>query len=183
MTLMHFFNINHYDTNFLSRVRNVIVTAFNQHDKVPKAIVMILDFDFMRYLLHGSAICISFEAGKLIEWLIREVNKVTITRLDQLPQKSKWKDQPHVIWFGLPTQNYLTDDENNGRMKFNKCFENILPLYPNMSLLLPKKGWDIESMDFISNGTFTHVGLTKYWEAIDAAIHFWDSKNKGQIIQ
>ena len=52
-----------------------------------------------------------------------------------------------------------------------------------MSFLLPKKGWDYEDSTFLINGSFSSVGLHKYWSAIDGAIQFWNQKNKGQIVQ
>ena len=52
-----------------------------------------------------------------------------------------------------------------------------------MSLLHPRKGWDNDDSSFMINGNFTHFGLIKYWNAIDATLHFWDSKAKPQIVQ
>ena len=44
------FNNKHFDNNMLSRIRNTVVTQFNEVDKIPKMIIMVLDNDIIRYV-------------------------------------------------------------------------------------------------------------------------------------
>ena len=89
---------------------------------------MVFDMDFMRFVQHGG-ICVKFEAGMLIEWLICEANRVIISRLDQMPGKDKKVNQPHVIWLGLPLHKCFGEQENELRIKYNKCLQSMIPLY------------------------------------------------------
>ena len=53
-----------------------------------------------------------------------------------------------------------------------------------MSLILPKKGWDVvDRRVFNPNGSFTNYGSTMYWRAIDSGLQFWDTKKQNQVIQ
>ena len=174
------FNNNHHDKNILSRIRNSLVTAFNKSDKLPKILAIILDNDLLRFIGYTEG-GVSMETGLLLEWIAREINRVILARLDQLPIKCKRPGEPHVIWFGLPLCKAFND--NDVRKKFNKCLEALIPLYSNMSIIQVRKGWDATDETTYSNSTYSAGGLSRYWRGIDAGIQFWDLKNKGQLIQ
>ena len=110
-----FFNNNHFDTNILSRSRNVLATAFNQHDKLPRMIAVILDLDMMHFIDH-DIFGISLEAGSLQDWLVAEFHKLVKARFDQLPSKCKRVGVlPHIIWIGAPQHShFLTRRMNSG---------------------------------------------------------------------
>ena len=127
-----FFNPNHFDSNFLSRTRNVLVKAMNDNAKLPKVIVMVLENDLIRSITHSN-FGVSLEAGILLEWLVKETSKVIFARKNQLSSKFKKALEPHVLWLGLPINDAFRDNEK--RVKFNQCLEKIIPLYDNMSVL------------------------------------------------
>ena len=175
-----FLNNSHFDTNFLSRLRNVLVTAFNQNDKLPRIILIVLDNDLLRFINHRK-FGVQLESATLQEWLLQEVNQVVNQRFAQLPNKCIKPGFPHVVWFGLPLHDVFID--NDLRIKFNHGFECEVLKFKNMSLLLPKKGWNAKDKTVILNGNYTPNGAAMYWLAIDVAIHFWDTKKQVQIIQ
>ena len=72
---------------------------------------------------------------------------------------------------------------NDTRVKFNNALECMVLQYNNMSLLLPKKGWNSLDKSIIINGNFMANGMAMYWLAIDKAIHFWDTKKQVQTLQ
>ena len=81
----------------------------------------------------------------------------------------------------LPLNDHFVD--NVLRIRFNHCLENIIPKYKNMSLLLPKQGWDSKANNLMKNDSFTTLGISMYWRAIDSVIHFWDTKKQSQVVQ
>ena len=174
------FNNHHYDPNMLSRIRNTVVTALNENSTTPKILVFCLENDLMRFIAHEN-FGLTIETGMLLQWLITEVNRVILSRLDQLPKKAKRPGQPHVIWMALPLHSEFADNES--RRKFNKCLEAIIPLYENMSVLAPKKGWDAVDKLICSKNKISAVGMKIYWKAIDAAVQFWDQRKNKQVIQ
>ena len=175
-----FFNNNHYDTNILSRVRKVLVLALNQQMYLPRFMAIVLDNDLMRFINH-SKFGIGLETGTLVEWLVSAFDKAINTRLDQLQPKCKKQGFPHIIWFGVPMHELFQD--NDVCEKFNESLESTIPLYGNMSLLLPKKGWNACDRGIIKKDSFTLDGMKMYWYAIDAALHFWDTRKQNQTIQ
>ena len=105
-----------------------------------------------------------------------------MARKDQLPAKCRKANEPHFVWIGLPVHEDFQDNEK--REKLNNSLSKIIPLYSGMSLLQPRKGWDTKDHNIFLNGSFTAVGLLKYWKAIDLVLHFWNSKkNNAQVIQ
>ena len=179
-----FFNINHFDNNFLSRTRNVLVKALNDHNRLPKVILMVLDVDLLKAINHTkNKFGVSLEGGILLEWLVAEIHKSVKIRKDQLPEKCKRPGEPHVIWMGLPLASVFTDNEK--REKFNNSLQKLIPPYEDMSVLQPRKGWDSNNTAIFQNNQFTMMGLMKYWRAIDSAVHFWNSQKTGktQVIQ
>ena len=176
-----FFNANNYERNFLSKVRNVLVSALNDHQHLPKLIVMVLENDLIQSIQHNN-FGVSLEGGILLEWLINETYRIILTRKDQLKNKFKCPGEPHVIWIGLPL--HVSFPDNDKRTKFNNSLRKIVPMFNKMSVMQPRKGWSTVDESMFQNDKFTAAGLLKYWKAIDSAIHFWDSKKTNtQIIQ
>ena len=79
-----FFKNNHFDTNLLSRLRNVLVMAFNQNDKLPRVILVVLDNDLVRFINHNKH-GVALEIITFIEWLADEFAKAVKTRINQRP--------------------------------------------------------------------------------------------------
>ena len=173
---------NHFDVNILSCLRNVFIAALNKHAKLPRIISVILDDDILRYINHNK-VGLSMEISTMLEWLFVEFDKALTTHVDQMPKKCKLANTvfPHFVWFGLPFNVNLKD--NKARACFNKCLEQIAPQFQNVSVLLPKKGWDEFDRAVVSNNSFTAKGIAIYWRAIDAGILFWDTKKLNQVIQ
>ena len=90
------FNTSHFDTNFLSRLRNVLVATFNKSDQLPRAIIVILDNDLLCFINHNK-FSISLEIGTELDWLVDEFHLIIEKRLSQLPVKSKKPPFPHLI--------------------------------------------------------------------------------------
>ena len=123
------------------------------------------------------------EIGTLMEWLLLEFDNALSTRIDQIPKKCRDGNQlfPHFLWYGLPFN--INCRDNQARICFNKTLEQIVPKFPNMSLILPKKGWDEFDRSVCLNDSFTAKGIAMYWKAIDAGALSWDMKKQNQTIQ
>ena len=123
-----FFNNNHFDTNILSRIRNVLVTALNQHEKLPRFLCVIIDNDILRFINHNKH-GINLELGTYLEWLLAEFDRILNIHVEQLPCKCRIADQnfPHVLWFGLPINMGCRDNEL--RIVFNKSLEQVIPKF------------------------------------------------------
>ena len=178
--VLAFHNDQHLDTNLISRIRNVLVSALNKHSKLPKLVVIVLDNDMIKFVDHekyGASIAL----GKIMDVVVESLDSVIKTRKDQIAKNAYRDQEPHFIWMGAPIHQDFND--NSLRVKFNTCMESIIKQFKNMSFLMPRKGWEIDNHKIVKNESFTVDGSKMYWKAVECAIKFWMAKNIGQIVQ
>ena len=159
----------------LGRIRNNLVRALNEHTTLPRTIVVVLDDDVTKTMCHIDNF--SYNAGRLVEWLMREFTRCLESYKDMLPRKAKEELLPHAIWIAPATHCLFSHDDNARREKFSKCLATTAAVFPNMSFLRLIKIWDPqERNNFLQEPyRFTSEGLTRYWLAIDSAIRYWNT--------
>ena len=176
-----FHNEQHFDANMISRIRNVLVSALNKQESLPKLIIFALDDDIIKFVdfeKYGASLAL----GKIMDALVESVNDVIKQRKEQLPKKAL-KDT-HFIWMGAPIHQAFSDAENSLRVKLNTAMESIIKQFSNMSFLQVRKGWMVDNHRMMKNNSYTVEGSKIYWRAIDSAAKFWLlKKNAQQIIQ
>ena len=140
--------------------------------------MVVLDNDLLNFIGHQDY-GVSVEMGKLLDALVDSMNLALNTRKSQLPKRAQ--KESHFVWIGCPLHEEFED--NLVRVKFNNCLESIITQYRNMSMMMPRKGWNSANMRAFKNGNYTSEGSRMYWKAIDSAIKFWIMKGSGQLIQ
>ena len=162
-----------FNRNPAGRLINNLVKGLNEHKKLPKLILFILDDDTIKHIKFnaGSEVYVQ----KISTWLVAETGKAVDICKDFYPQKAIRDKEPHVLWISPPTHKYFGKNNNKMRvMQSNSLFENT-KLRQDMSVLTMKKFWDHEDGNaFIYESyRFTHEGLMRYWQSIDSAVRFW----------
>ena len=173
---------NNNNRNALSWVRNCLVHALNNCDRLPMLITVVLDDDIIK-MLHNIYEAISVNVGTLLNWLANEFHCCIQTYKELLPAKAKRVEMPHILWIAALYHKNFSDFNNERCFKANKCLKSIVDLYPEMSFLKLVKIWDPEDSNLYlrEQGRFTPVGLGRYWLAVDSAIRYWCMAIKPKI--
>ena len=174
--------------DLMARLRNKLASALNSEKQLPKAIVVVLDNNLIKYANYPH-FGMSLLFSRLMHYIFSEFNKLIQARKDYLPKKSIRADFPHVLWIVPPFHSGFSD--NSQLAKFGKALDTTAVLYPNMWALKLKKIWSPEdtSLYLQESARFTATGLMSYWMAVDRTVKFWDTalvtglmghKNPGQ---
>ena len=161
----------------LSRIRNILITALEEHDKFPKYILYVIEEDLMR--------CINFNKpgiteiyGNILKWLTGQVHDIVLKRKNDLPLRAKKYLYPQIFWVDLPHHSILN---NIQRLKFNQCLESVVAVYNEMKVLHIRRHWSYDDLSLVSGGSFTFTGKTAFWKGVDEAIQFWETGRKKPI--
>ena len=166
------FNNKHFDACLLSRVRNVLVHAVNNRDRLPKAIVLVLDNDMIRFAGHdyvGTEIILK----EYINWLATNMQEVLQEYKNKLTEKCKKEGYPRILWVESPL--HCNFEDNHLRRKYNMCLYETLNEYDDVMPIKLKKEWHTENPNYFSNNRFTGAGLDKYWASIDSSFRHWET--------
>ena len=156
--------------DFLTKVRNALAKAIKEKMLLPKLVLIVLDNIMITFANHEN-FGILLKLRKFVNWLATEFHRMTLSYKEMLPHKSKRWDQPNFLWVSLPQNKNFSD--NLFRMKFNKCLNDVIPLYGEMSIIYMKKDWDYYDASLFHKGKFTAKGLEIYWSSIDKSVQFW----------
>ena len=118
---------------------------------------------------------VSQGVGKILHWIMNELDKLAEIHKDRLPAKAKRSNYPGFIWIEAPFHKYFGN--NTQREKFNKALSTIGALHENVAVLGLKKIWDPEngSLFLQRENRFTADGFQCYWEAVDKTVRFADT--------
>ena len=153
---------------------NTFTNALAEQNRLPKAIIVVLDNDIIKYA-NWNIFGMSVIYGRLLHFLFSEFNRQISAKKDYLLKKAIRNGLPHVLWINPPFHTNFPD--NPQRAKFGKCLDRTATLYPNMWSLKLKKIWNSQdtSLYLKDAGHFTATGLMTYWMAIDRMVKFWDT--------
>ena len=163
------------NTNLISRFRNSLVHLINRHMTLPKYIVVIPESDIIDYLNYDG-FGVSTAYGRILDWLMYEFRKIISGFKDQLPDKSKRINEPHIMWIQCTRHvNYRNDDI---RGKFNHCLKVIGSAQENTSVYFLQQLWERKnnSLVLLHNGHLTFTGVCTLWSAIDRTIRYGATK-------
>ena len=162
--------------NILSRIRNNVATALNEHSGLPKLILFVLDDDIITSIPSNSNDnSLTKEYEYVLNSLITMLERVIDTYKDWLPSKAKRENIPHLLWIAPPSHRYFSDSNNEKRAKFTSALGTVVTLHDNNSMLRLVKFWDHNDTNLFleEQYRFTNEGLNIYWRSIDAGIKFW----------
>ena len=160
--LFHATQYTSHIRDFMSRLCNTLAEAFNDEKRLPRAIIIVLDDDMIRYA-KISKYGMSLVYGKILHYLFSEINKLVAAKLDFMPPRARKEHWPELIWINPP---FHANFKNNGQQnKFAKALDNTAALYPDNWSLKRKCIWDTQAQDlFIADSNrFTAKGLMTYW--------------------
>ena len=164
--------------NLLARMRNLMVNAINRYTLLPKYIVVILETDLADECKYDD-FGMSHVMGTSLKWLANEYHRIILAHKDKLPEKAKKFNYPQILWISPPRHALFND--NNKRKKFDSCLAGVAPLFPEMNVLRLKQKWEFNDGKLAvvnQKGEYriTSSGYNRYWEAIDNAIQYWDTR-------
>ena len=174
------FSSNRYDSlfrNTTARIRNSYMKAVNEHNTLPKLIVIILDDDLAISMKENDPeLSLPEQLHIATSWLATEFEKSMDSYKDLLPQRSKKENFPHFLWICPPTNCNFGSDNNDLRNLQTNCIDEIIKTKKRMSSLRMIKVWEHDDRGaFLEEAyRFTLDGLDTYWASIDSAIRYWD---------
>ena len=172
LTSQHTLNVK----NILSRLRNALITALNEHAVLPKLITIVPDDDIINQVIDDDNQELSFHYERLLSGLCNLFTKTIDCFKDLLPSKAKRENVPHILWIAPPTHYYFSDDNNSRREIFGKSLEVAVNAQKGMSILKMVKFWDHNNTNLFLDESYRYSseGLKMYWRSVDAAVHFWN---------
>ena len=176
------YDVNYYATNkfcsqnpsMIGRIRNQLIRAINAQQTFPKLVILVLDDDLLS-VIDKNRRSNEHTIRKMINWLMRQFERIVEAQKELLPEKAKKMFYPHFMWVEAPHHKYFKNNEL--RRNFNKILADTAKLYSNTSVFQLKKVWDTEDSNYFLKeaNRFTSEGLIAYWSAIDRTTKFCDS--------
>ena len=123
----------------LSRLKNQLSQAINEHKIFPRIIVIIPDADIANFLATKGVHC---DHSKNIEWLCREFHCEVENYKDKLPAKSKKPNCPSMLWIKALLHVNFDKNEQKRRILFKSCLAKTTVLFESTWALPLKKVWD-----------------------------------------
>ena len=154
------------------RILNKFINALNEHNTLPKLVIVILDDDLVYDIPNDSNLFSKIH--NISTWLIREFEKNLEIYKDYLPIKAKQKHLPQIMWITPPVHKYFCN--NRKREMLMDCIFKETKVRKDMVALKMVKVWDPEDSNsyIYESDRFTSEGLMKYWLSVDSALHYWN---------
>ena len=128
----------------MGRILNCLINALNEHNTLPKLIVVVLDDDIAATFEKSGKQDIPQQLHRVTRWLVWQFDRAIKTYNDYLPVKSKKFGTPHVLWISPPMHIYFGDYNNQLRVEQGLCLSEIIKTFKFMSSLQMLKVWDHE---------------------------------------
>ena len=157
----------------------MLVKALNEHSKLPKYIVVVMEDDIIR--------CINFSGMKeadiiavfnqCINWLLEKYHKLIKERKELLPKKASKFLYPQVFWVALPLHHNFDDNSIEIR-QFNQVLESIAGKFKETKTMKIRRHWSYNDSSVTPAGIINETGKIRYWSGIDECIEFWENGKK-----
>ena len=173
-------NITAMSSSPLARILNGLVDAINTHHILPRLIVFVPDWDLLKAIKYYD-FGVSRIIGTCVEWLIREIDRITTTRKLDLSRKragSVVPSEPKIVWIAMIVRS-APSRILALRRKFNAILEETLSESRGMYFANIQKY--VQHMHFDRNNFLNPQGLSAYWRAVDRILEDFD-KHKKKLI-
>ena len=153
------------------RIINKFILALNEHNTLPKLIVVVMDDNLFDNIKEHFAASVK----KLLSWLMKEFDKAIHIYKDYLPIKAKSEFTPHFLWITPPTHIYFKN--NHKREIVSDHLIKETKVYQYMSALRMVKVWEHDNPNLFNYHScrFTAEGLATYWLSVESAIRYWNT--------
>ena len=148
----------------LTQLRNMVVTAVNEHTLFPRYIILVLDIDMIQRTGHFD-FGLSMIIERQVKWLSIEIcrlikaYKTRIVFIEKLPIRAKKDKYPTVIWMGALC--HIVFNDNDKRKKFNDSLQYVCQGVKDTFMLRPKLIWDFNNRNLVvKTHNSTHYRIT-----------------------
>ena len=168
----------------IARIRNSLIQAWQKFNCIPKIIAVIPENDIIR-AIKTTGVMAEVHYAKAVEWIADEHVKITDyfkkhATAKQLKNRRFW---PFYMWIAASIHDRYSDYSR--RVRFNRALDNTSKIHPRMSMLKPIQNWSAQDAAFVSNldRNLTSDGWISFWNSVDSAISYFDSKIIPNIIE
>ena len=158
--------------NVLSRYRNAVVNAINEQITLPKAIIFVMEQEFLETLKHFEP-GISYLLGKSIEYIANQTHRILTAHKEKLPTRSRKFKYHTVLWAVMP-EHYDWKHFNEFREKYTLLIKSTTSLFREMDVL--NITWDDCDRGYFTRMKLNARGLSAYWIGVNEAFERWDKE-------
>ena len=123
-------------TSVPAQLVNCVIKATNELEKLPRIILLILDWDILRYFEHTSFGVMEI-TKKVVKWMVNTIKKAIEAKRDRLQKLhlgAMVANEPKIIWVKMINRLAAYDKVLTVRRKFNMALENVLAKCSNQYL-------------------------------------------------
>ena len=112
------------DQNVVSHFRNLLAGTISENPILPRMIILVPDGDIVNY--YGfKGFGASRGYGYIINWIMKEHNKIVEIYKELLPAKCKKAYYPQFVWIELPLHCNFPVEDREARSSFNTSLREI----------------------------------------------------------
>ena len=180
------YNVRCFTANPLSEVKqvperlvNCLIKALNENNKLPRIVVVIPDWDLVRYMqiFYG----IESAAQKIISWIADNMIKSVKAKEDELYRKKPGAvvyGKPKFIWVKMINRfNGEFDRHLTVRSKYNRGLELAMMEKRNHYIIDPNEGLN-DPAYFTQLNDLNGDGRIKFWKILDNNLKDFDYQRK-----
>ena len=155
----------------MSRLRNSLVKAINERDKLPKLIIVLLDNEWLGYV---------DIIDRSLKWFIAKLDRYIRTRKEMLPSRCLKDDQPYfIIVKQTPIRNWLDPARiyRDDWRDINTALESTLANYHNFLAINLNAILPTDDAYFTARADLTARGQSVYWDYLNTKIRDLEANN------
>ena len=163
--------------SMLARLVNSLVKALNDCKKLPRIIMVIPDWDILKFLDHKT-FGIKMIAEDAVGWIITQMNRAIESKKDTMRRRkpgSVVTGQPKVIWVTMMNRMNAPCKMLAHRMKFNDAVEKHLAIHMNYYILDVAPAM-MDSSYFDPRNRINSYGKAQFWLEIDQQLELFDKQ-------
>ena len=161
----------------LARLLNCFVKALNDHNKLPRLVIVIPDLDILKHINHFG-FGVKYLIHEAMQWLLTQFSRAVESKVDFMRRKKPGSiiaNEPKFIWVKAINRLNGYSKMLAMRNKFNNIMESHLAGKVNHYVIdISDKLADRSYCD--ANNTLNGFGRQKYWQEIDRCIELFDKR-------
>ena len=157
---------------------NSLIKALNDRTKLPKLVIIIPDWDLLKYF--GDDSCsfdVSTISKRVLLWMVTNINRALATSKEDL-RKTKTgvvgPGEPRIIWMKMINRKNVSDRVLTVRNRFNNALENVLMEKTDHFILNINQAMDDQQFFSQSQKKLTDQGKKRFRVQIDLQIKNFD---------
>ena len=186
--LHQMYNIRNFDQcgkfrseNAMTHILNSLIEGLNEHQHIPRMVVIILDHEFLS-MLHHTEFGISLMIGKCLHWLMSQVESVIEQKkclLKHFKPGAISPLEPKLIWLKMMEKLNPSREMSMMKTKFNIILEQVLRQTGSGFIMDPHPHGAFPRNWFDSNGNMIHEGHVEFWRHIDNSVRRFNINKVG----